>query len=71
MQGFRGGKPGARHPRAGGRLLAVLRLNLVFLVGLAALAFFLPLSGPERWVLAPSMAVLAGANWALLERARR
>ena len=71
MQGLRGGKPGDRHPRPGGRLLAILRLNLVFLVGLLALTFFLPLSSQERLFLAPSMAVLAGANWALLEHARR
>jgi hypothetical protein len=56
--------------RAGGSLPAALKLNLAFLVGLAALAFFLPLSGAERLFLAVSVAVLAGVNWSLLERAR-
>lgn len=59
----------SRPLRAGGRLPAVLKLNLAFLVGLMALAFFLPLSGAERWFVAVSVAVLAGVNWALLERA--
>jgi len=53
----------------GGGLLPVLKINLAVLVGLAALSFFLPLSGAERWFLAVSVAILAGANWALLERA--
>lgn len=58
--------------RSGGRdrLTAILKLNLAFLVGLAALAFLLPLSGAERWFLAVSVAVLTGVNWAFLERAR-
>lgn len=52
------------------RLPEILKLNLAFLIGLAALALVLPLSGAERWFLAVSVAVLAGVNWALLERAR-
>jgi len=71
MQNLKSGEPGDQPFRAGGRLIAVLRVNLAFLVGLLALTFILPLSGPERLLLASSMAVLAGANWALLERARR
>ncbi len=47
---------------------ATLKLNLAFLVGLAALTFFPPLSGAEHWFLAIPMAVLAGVNWSLLER---
>lgn len=57
-----------RSLRAGGYLPAALKLNLAFLVGLAALTFFPPLSGAEHWFLAVSMAVLAGVNWSLLER---
>jgi hypothetical protein len=58
-----------RSLRAGLHLPAALKLNLAFLVGLAALTFFPPLSGAEHWFLAVSMAVLAGVNWSLLERA--
>ena len=58
-----------RSLRAGGRLPSALKLSLAFLVGLAALTYFLPLSGAERWFLAVSVAVLAGVNWSLLERA--
>jgi hypothetical protein len=63
-----GRKAGDRSLRAGGRLPAILKLNLAFLVGLAALSFFLPFSGTERWFLAVPVALLAGVNWALLER---
>jgi len=59
---MRGGSPGVR-------LRTMLRLNLALLVGLAALSLLLPLSGSERWFLAVSVALLAGLNWALLERA--
>ena len=63
------GKSKDRSPGAGDRLHTVLRLNLAFLVGLAALSFLLPFSGTERWFLAVPVALLAGVNWALLGRA--
>ncbi len=59
-----------RSLRGRDRLPEILKLNLAFLIGLAALALVLPLSGAERWFLVVSVAVLAGINWALLERAR-
>jgi hypothetical protein len=64
-----GRRAGDRILRTGGGLPAILKLNLALLIGLAVLTFFLPLSGAERWFLAVSVAILAGVNWALLERA--
>lgn len=52
-------------------LLLVLRINLVALVCFMTLAFFLPLSSSEKWVLIPTMAFLAGVNWALLTHAKK
>lgn len=52
----------------GGNLLLILRLNLAFLVTLAAASFLLPLSDGERWVVVPAVAVLAGFNWAAIDR---
>ncbi len=51
-------------------LKRMLRANLVFLVGLAAISFFLPLSEPERWLVLLAATVLGAINWALIERAR-
>jgi hypothetical protein len=62
MQGLREGLSAA----GGGRLDAVLKLNLAVLAGLLVLAFLLPLSGPERLFVGISAAVLMGVNWALV-----
>lgn len=58
-------------PKKKKRLLLVLRINLVALVCFTNLAFFLPLSRSEKWVLIPIMAFLAGVNWALLTHGKK
>ncbi len=55
-------------PREKQRLSLILKLNLAFLVGLAVVSLFLPLSSSQRWVLLPTIAVLSGFSVALLER---
>lgn len=47
-------------------LRLLLRLNLALLLGFIGLAFFLPLSSSERWILVLSEALLVGITWALL-----
>jgi hypothetical protein len=69
MRRAEGRAPENRSLRAGVHLPAALKLNPAFLVGLAAPTFFLPFSGAEHWSLAVSVAVLAGVNWSLLQRA--
>ena len=54
--------------REGGALLRkMLTANLVFLVGLAAISFFLPLSDFQRWFVLSAVAVLAAVNSAAVE----
>lgn len=55
----------------GGYLLPILRLNLAFLVALAAASFILPLSEGERWIVLPAVAILAGFNWAAIDHLGR
>ena len=57
--------------KSGVNLLLILRLNLAFLVTLAAASFLLPLSESERWVVVPAVAVLAGFNWAAIDHLGR
>jgi hypothetical protein len=45
----------------------MLTANLVFLVGLAAISFFLPLSDFQRWFVLSAVAVLAAVNSAAVE----
>ncbi|HEX6711697.1 MAG TPA: hypothetical protein VF068_15305 [Rubrobacter sp.] len=45
----------------------ILKAQLVFLVGLAAMAFVLPLSDFQRGVVALAAGVLAGLIWAALD----
>lgn len=49
----------------------ILKLNLVFLIGLILVSFFLPLSDDERWFLVLAMAVLTGFTLALLGQTKR
>lgn len=55
-------------PREGGTLRKMLTANLVFLVGLATISFFLPLSDFQRWFVLSAAAVLAAVDWAAVER---
>jgi hypothetical protein len=45
----------------------ILKAQLVFLAGLAAMAFVLPLSGTQRWIVVVAAGVLAGFTWAVLD----
>jgi hypothetical protein len=49
----------------------ILKLNLIFLIGLILVSFFLPLSDDERWFLVLAMAVLTGFTLALLGQTKR
>lgn len=49
----------------------ILMLNLIFLIGLILVSFFLPLSDDERWFLVLAMAVLTGFTLALLGQTKR
>jgi hypothetical protein len=53
------------------RYLLILKLNLVLLTGLIFLAFLLPLSSSERWILVLTEAVLIGLTWALISYAKK
>jgi hypothetical protein len=45
----------------------ILKAQLAFLAGLAAMAFVLPLSGTQRWIVVVAAGVLAGFTWAVLD----
>ena len=64
-------RPFVRHPfsKSSRSLSLLLKLNLALLSSLIVLAFFLPLSSSERWILVLSDAVLLGITWALLAHA--
>ena len=49
----------------------MLIANLVFLVGLATISFFLPLSDFQRWFVLSAAAVLAAVDWAAVERLQK
>ena len=52
-------------------LPVILKAQLVFLAGLAAMAFVLPLSGNQRWVVVVAAGVLAGLTWAVLDHLKQ
>lgn len=52
-------------------LLAILKAQLAFLVGLALVAFVLPISGSEKWAVVVAAGVLAGLTWSTLNHVRR
>ena len=61
-----------RPPSRGGEALRkMLTANLVFLVGLATISFFLPLSDFQRWYVLSAAAVLAAVDWAVVERLQK
>jgi uncharacterized membrane protein YjjP (DUF1212 family) len=45
----------------------ILKAQLAFLAGLAAMAFVLLLSGTQRWIVVVAAGVLAGLTWAVLD----
>jgi hypothetical protein len=49
----------------------ILKAQLVFLVGLAAVSFVLPLSGSERLIVLVAAGVLGGLTWAVLDHVRQ
>lgn len=57
--------------REGGALRKMLTANLVFLVGLATISFFLPLSDFQRWFVLSAVAVLAAVDWTAVERLQK
>jgi hypothetical protein len=48
----------------------ILKAQLTFLAVLATMAFVLPLSRSETWVVVGAAGVLAGLTWAILDRGR-
>lgn len=52
-------------------LLAILKAQLAFLVGLALVAFVLPISWSEKWAVVVAAGVLAGLTWSTLNHVRR
>lgn len=65
--GARGGLLERLFSRDSTYLPLILKAQLVFLVGLVAMAFVLPLSGSERGVVLLSAGALAGLTWAVLD----
>jgi hypothetical protein len=52
-------------------LPTIFKAQLAFLVGLALVAFVLPLTPSERWVVVVSAGALAGLTWSALNHVRR
>ncbi|HEX7170785.1 MAG TPA: hypothetical protein VF206_08115 [Rubrobacter sp.] len=65
--GARGGLLERLFSRDSTYLPLILKAQLVFLVGLAVMAFVLPLSGSERGVVLLSAGALGGLTWAVLD----
>jgi hypothetical protein len=57
--------------REGKYLSLILKLNLVFLVGLIVLILALPLSEWEKWIFILPAGTLAGITWALIDHRRK
>jgi hypothetical protein len=68
---MRGGLLGRLFSTESPFLPVVLKAQLVFLAGLAGLAFVLPLSGSQRWAVVVAAGVLAGLTWAVLDHLKQ
>ena len=71
LKGAREGLLGRLLSRESPLVPLILKAQLAFLAVLAVMAFVLPLSGSQSWIVVVAAGVLAGLTWAILHHVRQ